>query len=350
MSGAAKMRAVVGEALGAPENYHLVEVPVPEPGAGQVQIAVAVAGMGYVDALVSRGLYQVKPPVPYRPGLELAGTVTAVGEGVDSFAIGDRVAASGFGGALAEFAVVPAQAAHHLPEHLDLRAAAGFVINYVTAWHGLLDRGQLQAGETVLVLGAAGGVGIAAVQVARLAGARVIAGASTAEKRAYAEAHGAHESLDYTREDWRKLLKAQTDGRGVDVIFDPVGGDLLEPAFRSLAWRGRHLVVGFTGGDIPALPVNLALLKGSALIGVDYRQFGSVFEPDAAANIRERLFEAVNRGDLTPPVGKAFAFEDFRAAMHLAGVRDGVGKTVVIIGDSNFTTTSGPAPANAGST
>ena len=325
------MRAVVGQTLGAPENYHLVDVPRPEPGPGQVQIAVEVAGMGYVDALVARGRYQVKPPVPYNPGLEIAGTVSALGDGVDSLAVGDRVAASGFGGGLAEFSVVPVAAAHRLPERLDLKAAAGFVINYVTAWHGLLDRGQLQAGETVLVLGAAGGVGIAAVQVARLAGARVIAGASTAGKRTYAEAHGAHESLDYTVEDWRKSLKDMTNGRGVDVVFDPVGGELTEPAFRSLAWRGRHLVVGFTGGEIPALPVNLALLKGSALIGVDYRQFGSVYEPDAATAIREHLFDAVNRGDLEPPVGEAFAFEAFRQAMHLAGARDGVGKTVVIV-------------------
>ena len=271
-------------------------------------------------------------PSPTVPGLEIAGTISAAGDGVEAFAVGDRVAGSGFGGGLAEYAVLPEQRRPPDSGHgLDFKAAAGFVINYTTAWHGLLDRGQLRAGETVLVLGAAGGVGIAAVQVARLAGARVIAGASTAEKRAYAQAHGAHESLDYTVDDWRKTLKAQTDGRGVDVIFDPVAGELLEPAFRSLAWRGRHLVVGFTGGDIPALPVNLALLKGSALIGVDYRQFGSVYEPAAAADIRQQLFETVTRGDLTPPVGEAFAFEDFRNAMQQAGERDGVGKTVVLV-------------------
>jgi NADPH2:quinone reductase len=325
------MKAVIGEKLGPPENYRLVEIDVPEPGDGQVQIAVEVAGMGYVDALISRGLYQVKPPTPYSPGLEIAGKVSAVGSGVSSVQVGDTVAASGFGGGLAEFAVLPEAAVHPVPEELDLRAAAGFVINYTTAWHGLLDRGQLEPGETVLVLGAPGGVGIAAVQVARLAGARVIAGASTPEKRAYAEQHGAHESLDYSQENWRAALKAQTGGRGVDVVFDPVGGNLLEPAFRSLAWRGRHLVVGFAGGDIPALPVNLALLKGSALIGVDYRQFGSVFEADAAAHIREQLFNAVRRGDLDPPTGTSFAFDNFREAMALAAARDGIGKTVVTI-------------------
>jgi NADPH2:quinone reductase len=327
------MKAVIGESLGPPECYQLTEIDRPEPGRGQVQIAVETAGMGYVDALVSRGLYQVKPPVPYCPGLELAGTVSAVGDAVDSLKVGDRVAASTFGGALAEYAVVHEAGVQVIPECLDPRAAAGFLINYTTAWHGLLDRGSLQTGETVLVLGAAGGVGIAAVQVARLAGARVIAAASTPEKRAYAAAHGAHESIDYTQPDWRTTLKTRTDGRGVDVIFDPVAGDLLEPAFRSLAWRGRHLVVGFTGGDIPALPVNLALLKGSALIGVDYRQFGSVFEPAAAGHIREQLFEAVNRGDLTPPVGASFPLADFREAMTLASARDGVGKTIVLVRD-----------------
>lgn len=306
---------------------------MPEPGPGQLQIKIQISGMGYVDGLVSRGLYQVKPSVPYCPGLEMAGTVSQLGAGVTGFSLGQRVSASGFGGGLAEYAVVDAAAAQAVPDNLDIRVAAGFLINYITAWHGLLDRGALQAGEVVLVLGAAGGVGIAAVQVARLAGARVIAGASTPAKRDFALAHGAHEVLDYSQAEWRKELKQRTDGRGIDVVFDPVAGDLLEPAFRSLGWRGRHLVVGFAGGEIPALPVNLALLKGSALIGVDYRQFGSVYEPDASAAIREQLFAAVQRGDLQPPLGATFAFEDYRAAMDLAAHRDGVGKTVVQIAE-----------------
>ncbi|MGE0622007.1 MAG: NADPH:quinone oxidoreductase family protein [Pseudomonadales bacterium] len=328
-----RMRAVIGAELGPPEHYELLETDVPEPGPGEVLVRVRVSGMGYVDGLVSRGLYQVKPTVPYCPGLEYAGTVAAVGERVTDVAIGDTVAVSAFGGGLAEYAVAPSAAVARLPATFDPGVAAGFIVNYTTAWHGLIDRAGLQPGETVLVLGAAGGTGIAAVQVARLAGARVIAGASTETKRAFALAHGAHEGLDYSREDWRSTLKSLTDGRGVDVVYDPVGGDLLEPAFRSLAWRGRHLVIGFAGGRIPALPVNLALLKGSALVGVDYRQFGSVFEREAAARIHLQLFDAVARGDLKPPRGTSFPLDRFRDAMALAASRDGLGKTTVEIPD-----------------
>ena len=325
------MRAVLADELGGPECYSLRDVPAPEPKAGEVQIAVHAAGMGYVDALVAAGRYQVKPPVPFCPGMELAGTISALGDGVRAFSVGDAVVASGFGGALADYAVRPAAAVHAMPPELSFTMAAGFLTNYLTAWHGLLDRGGLRAGETVLVLGAAGGTGIAAIQVARLAGARVLAGASTPEKRAYAQEYGAHDVLDYTEAEWRKTLKAMTDGRGVDVVFDPVGGDLLEPAFRSLAWRGRHLVIGFAGGPIPALPVNLALLKGAALIGVDLRQFANVFEPAAAQLGREHLFAAVQRGDLSPPVGARFPLEAFADAMRLAASREGFGKTVVTV-------------------
>jgi NADPH2:quinone reductase len=296
-----------------------------------------VTGLGYVDALVARGQYQVKPPVPYCPGMEIAGTVAALGAGVEGFDVGDLIAASTFGGGLAEFAVVPAAAACRIPEQLDPRAAAGFLVNYTTAWHALIDRAQLRPGETVLVLGAAGGTGIAAVQVARLAGARVIAGASTPEKRRFALRHGASETLDYSEPEWRTTLKAMTGGRGIDVVFDPVGGDLLEPAFRSLAWRGRHLVIGFAGGPIPALPVNLALLKGASLVGVDLRQFSSVHEARAAADVRTRLLEAVRRGDLHPAVGAAFPFDRFREAMATAASREGLGKTVVEIGTARET-------------
>lgn len=325
------MRAVVGTELGGPEAYELTEVPRRAPEAGEVEIAIEVAGMGYVDALIASGGYQVKPPPPYCPSLEFAGRIARLGEGVADLEVGQRVAAAAFGGGLAEYAAVPAASAAAIPDALDAGAAAGFITNYMTAWHGLVDRAGLRSGETVLVLGAAGGVGVAAVQVARLAGARVIAGASTEEKRRWALEQGAHDAVDYMDPEWRKALKILTGGRGVDVVFDPVGGDLLEPAFRSLAWRGRHLVVGFTGGPIPALPVNLALLKGAALMGVDLRQFQSVHEARAAAGMRERLFAAVARGDLQPPVGARYAFEDFRAAMAQALSRDGLGKTVVAI-------------------
>ena len=324
-----RMQAVIGDRLGPPDCYRMVEAPVPTLSERDILVEVHACGMGYVDALVSRGAYQVKPDPPYCPGLEFAGRVAAVGNAVTRMRVGDRVSASAFGGGLAEYVAVPEGNACIIPERLADEAAAGFIVNYSTAWHGLLDRGQLRAGETVLVLGAAGGTGSAAVQVARLRGARVIAGASTEQKRTYALQHGAHQTVDYTQPDWRAALKELTDGRGVDVVFDPVGGELLEPAFRSLAWRGRHLVIGFAGGPIPALPVNLALLKGSALIGVDYRQFGSVYEQAQAVEVRERLFDAVERGDLTPPLGTSFAFTAFRDAMQLAASRDGVGKTTV---------------------
>ena len=324
------MKAVVGQELGDADNYELIDVETPEPRKHEVQIKIQVAGMGYVDALISRGLYQVKPAPPYTPGLEFAGTVSAIGDDVTSVNVGDRVCASGFGGGLAEYAAVPETAVVTVPPALELSAAAGFIVNYSTAWHGLIDRASLEAGETVLVLGAAGGVGIAAVQVARLAGARVIAGASTQDKREYALANGAHEAIDYSNDDWRSDLKALTDGKGVDVVFDPVAGSLMETAFRSLAWRGRHLIVGFAGGAIPSLPVNLSLMKGAALIGVDSRQH-SEFEPESSLAIRRQLFAAVARGDLTPPIGPAFPFEDFRDAMNLAASRDGLGKPIVTV-------------------
>jgi len=325
------MQAVIGNSLGQPEHYTLVTVPVPTPGPRDVQIRISVSGMGYVDALVSRGLYQVKPDVPYCPGLEFAGTVTEVGDQVTGLSLGDQVAASAFGGGLAEYGVVPAKSVVKIPAAFDVRAAAGFIVNYTTAHHGLLDRAQLQPEDIVLVLGAAGGTGIAAIQIARMAGARVIAGASTQVKRDYAMQHGATDCIDYTVPDWRKNLKAMTNGHGVDVVFDPVGGDLMEPAFRSLAWRGRHLVVGFVGGPIPALPINLALLKGSALIGVDFRQFSSVYEPEPAVRVREALFDAVESGALTLPIGTSFALAEFAQAMDLAASRDGLGKTIVEI-------------------
>ena len=327
----AAMQAVVGEALGDPSQYQLTTVPRPEPGPGELLIEIEVAGLGYVDALIAAGRYQVKPTPPYCPGLEFSGRVAALGPDVSGFAVGDPVAASAFGGGLAEYAVVPAPSATILPSTFDLTAAAGFIVNYTTAWHALLDRGALRAGETLLVLGAAGGTGLAAIQVGRLAGARVIAAASTAEKRSFAQAHGAHDTLDYTQPEWRKTLKAMTGGKGVDVVFDPVGGDLLEPAFRSLAWRGRYLVIGFTGGPIPSLPVNLALLKGSSLVGVDYRQFGSVHEPDGAEAAQRELFAAADRGDLKPVSGTCFPLTEFREAMQLAASRDGCGKTCVRI-------------------
>jgi NADPH2:quinone reductase len=322
------MRCVRGAALDALSDYAIVEAEAPVPGPGQVQVRVAACGLGYVDVLVALGGYQVKPPLPHTPGQEIAGTVSALGSGVAGLAVGDRVLAAVAGG-LAEYAVTPRDNVYRIPDGLAFAEASALRLNYLTALHGLRDRADLRPGERLLVLGAAGGVGIAAVQLGKLMGAEVIAVASTGEKRAYAATHGADRVLDSTPEGWRDRLKAACGGGGPDVVFDPLCGPLFEPAFRSLAWRGRHLVVGFVGG-MPSLRVNLPLMKGAALVGVDVRQF-ALFERDKASAGIEELIAWAGEGRLVPAVGRRFAFADFAAAMEHAHGGRGLGKTVVEI-------------------
>jgi NADPH2:quinone reductase len=296
-------------------------------GPGLVRIKVAACGVGYVDALVSLGRYQVKPPLPHVPGGEIAGTVDARGDGVTNLAVGDRVLAQ-VGGGFAEYALAHARSVVRIPAAMSFAQASGFRVNYLTALHGLRDRAALQAGEQLLVTGAAGGVGMAAVQVGRLMGARMIAAASTEEKRAFAIANGADIAVDTAPEGWRDRLKAAAGGKGVDVVFDPTCGPLFELAFRSLGWRGRHLVVGFAGGPIPALPANLPLMKGAAMLGVDVRQFLQ-FEPQSAAAHLSELLGWVADGRLIPPVGRAFTFDQAREALSFALTGAGLGKTVL---------------------
>ena len=326
------MRKVEAQTLESIADYRLVEAAVPAPGPKEVVIEIAACGVGYVDALVSLGRYQVKPPLPHTPGQEAGGWIAAVGAEVEGLAVGDRVMATVRGG-FAEFAVAPAASAVKLPDAMSFGQAAGFRINHLTALHGLRDRAGLQAGERLLVLGAAGGVGMAAVQVGKQLGATVIAAASTEDKRAFALAHGADVAIDTAPEGWRERLKAAGDGRGPDVVFDPVCGPLFEPAFRSLNWGGRHLVVGFAGGPIPALPANLTLMKGAALVGVDVRQF-LLFEAERAAAQLSELMAWVADGMLTPPVGRSFAFEDYAAALEFALSGQGAGKTVLTLADA----------------
>lgn len=321
------MRIVEAKILDSIDDYQLKEAPVPKPEANQVVIEIAACGVGYVDALVSLGRYQVKPPVPHTPGQEVGGWVSRVGEGVKGFTPGDRVLAQVRGG-FAEFASCPATAVMKIPDSMTFGQAAAFRINHITALHGLRDRAQIQPGERLLVTGAAGGVGMAAVQVGKRLGATVIAAASTEEKRSFALAHGADLALDTDADGWRDRLKQACGGSGPDVIFDPVCGPLFEPAFRSLAWRGRHLVVGFAGGPIPALPANLTLMKGAALAGVDVRQF-LLFEAERAASQCVELLRWVEEGSLAPPIGRAFALEDFAAALEYALSGKGVGKTIL---------------------
>jgi len=321
------MRKVQATTLASLEDYRLVETAVPPLRPGEILVRVAACGVGYVDALVALGRYQVKPPLPHTPGQEASGWVEALGDGVTGLAPGDRVMATVAGG-FAEFATAPARSVLRLPEPMTFAQAAGFRVNYLTALHGLRDRGAVKAGETVVVLGAAGGLGAAALQVAKLMGARVIAAASSPEKRDLCRRLGADETLETDPQGWRDRLEAACDGKGPDVVFDPVCGPLFEPSFRSLRWGGRHLVLGFVGGPIPALPVNLPLMKGAALVGVDVRQF-MVFEPERAAAQLAELLGWVGEGRLEPPVGSTFALENFGEALTFALSGRGAGKTIL---------------------
>jgi NADPH2:quinone reductase len=326
------MRAVVGRELGPAEHYDLVEIPRPEPKHGEVCVKVHAVGVGYVDALVAAGRYQVRPPTPFPPGMEFSGTIERLGAGVESCSVGDAVMTNAMGGGMAEFVVVGANAISPIPTGLSFEQAAGFRTNYMTAYHALVDRASLRKGDAVLVLGASGGVGAAAVDVANALGAHVIAACSTKAKRDFALSHGARQVIDYTDANWRDELKKLT--AGVDIVFDPVGGEFLEPAFRSLKWKGRHLVIGFAGGPIPALRANLALLKGGALVGVDIRQFLAL-EPDRAKANDKALCGLIAQHLINPAVGRVFAFESFREALTYALAREGVGKTVLrVLGDS----------------
>lgn len=327
------MKIVQADEIGSVDNYRIVEVDTPSLDEGKVLIKIVACGMGYVDALIALGGYQVKPPAPFTPGQEISGVVVEVGEGVTNVEAGDRVMASAFGGGLAEYAAVPAKAVYKIPDAMSHAQAAILNINYLTAMHGLKDRANLQPGERLLVFGAAGGVGTAAIQVGQLLGAEVIAVASTAEKRAFAEQQGAGATLDVTPEGWRDKLKAICEGKGPDVVFDPVCGDLFEPAFRSVPWRGRYLVVGFASGPIPKLAANLPLVKGTALIGVDVRQF-LLYEQKLARNHLNQLFSWIKTGKLTPPIGQRFPFNDFANAMQHATSGKGIGKAVVEIAES----------------
>ena len=323
------MRVIQSDRLDSLDHYAEVENPVPNPAAGEVLIRVAACGVGFVDALVALNRYQVKPPLPHIPGGEVAGRVEALGSATDDIAAGDRVIAQVRGG-FADYALASAASVNRIPDNMSFAQAAGFRINYLTALHGLRDRAHLAPGERLLVIGAAGGVGLAAVQIGHILGAKVIAVASSPEKRVLTARHGASVTLDREVDGWRERLKAAVGG-GIDVVFDPVCGPLFQPAFRSLNWGGRHLVVGFASGDIPALPANLPLMKGAALVGVDVRQFAQVFE---AANARAQLGELldwVRLGKLEPPVGRIFAFEQFREALNFAFSGQGVAKTVLAV-------------------
>jgi NADPH:quinone reductase len=328
------MRAVVVEAYDRIENITIKDVPKPELAPGTVRVRVQAAAVGFVDGLKVQGLYQTKDPLPFTPGSEFAGIVDEVGPGVDGFAPGTPVIGMVRNGGLAEYVCAPATELFVTPSGIAPEIGASFFANYLTALYALRARAKLRSGETLLVLGAAGGVGIAAVQIGKLLGAHVIAAASTEEKRQFAIKFGADAGLDYTREGWRDELKELTGGHGADVIYDPVGGDLSLQAFRSIAWDGRHLVIGFASGTIPALKFNLPLLKGGALLGVDLAQIGRR-EPELRHQLIAQLFSWLSDKTLVPVVGRVFAFEQFHEAFAAMTTRSALGKMVVRIAETS---------------
>lgn len=323
------MRAVMARAFGGPETFVIETAEVPSVGPGEVRVAIRAVGISFVDSLIARGEYQVRPTIPFTPGSEFAGTILAVGPGVADWATGDRVCGSRLTGALSEEAVVPASTLWRLPPGMDLDEAAIFQVSYATAYHALIQRGGLKAGETVLVLGASGAVGGAAVQIATALGARVIAAVSPAKASAALE-DGAVAIVDPALGDWRQTLKALAP-TGVDIVVDPIGGATTEQAFRSLAWNGRHMVIGFASGERPSLPVHLSLLKGAALVGVDIRTFGDKEPATRKANY-EALSALQANGKLRPRIAGRFAFEAFREAFEASTARGASGRIVVTLG------------------
>ena len=322
------MRRHVLRDLGSPAALTMEEARIPVPGKDEVRVQISATALGYVDALIARGRYQIRPELPSVPGGEISGVIDAVGADVDGFVAGDRVAAWLFAGGLAEYAIVPAAVLIRLPAGLEPACAAGMLVDYLTAHYALFARGGLQPGETVLVLGAAGGVGSAAVQLAARAGAYVIGSASSASKRDHAKAMGAHECIDTEAADWRDQLRQAVPGSGLDIVVDPVGGSKTEPAFRSLKKGGRHLVVGFASGEIPSLPINLALVKSASLIGVDVRHLVETDLPQAKMTW-EWLFASGANGTLRSPTLDSWNFEDAGGALCRLEARDRVGKIIV---------------------
>ena len=324
------MRALLCTTLGPASQLSVQEVEDPVPGTGEVVIDVEAAGINFPDTLIIEGKYQTKPELPFSPGGEAAGTVAAVGAGVTGVMPGDRVIALSSHGAFAEKWKVPATAVGPVPAGLDMTHAAAFGLTYGTSYHALKDRARLQAGETLLVLGAAGGVGSAAVELGKALGARVIAAASTSEKLEWASELGADETIDYSTEDLREAIRARTGGRGVDVVYDPVGGAYTEAAFRSTAWNGRLLVIGFAAGDIPSIPANLALLKGASIVGVFWGRSMSE-EPALHRSNFADLARMIDDGTIRPRVSEEFELDEYEDAFSVFTERTVKGKAVFLI-------------------
>ncbi len=325
------MRAVRCVELGPADRLQLQDVPDPTPGPGEVVIDVQAAALNFPDTLIIQGKYQFQPDVPFTPGGEAAGVVAAVGDGVSDVTVGSRVLSVGIHGAFAEKWVVPASGLMPMPERLTYVEAAAFGLTYGTSYYALKQRAQLQPGETLLVLGAAGGVGASAVEIGKAMGATVIAAASTREKLAFASEMGADHTINYLDGDLRARIDELTDGRGVDVVYDPVGGDYSEPALRSMAWNGRFLVIGFAAGAIPSIRLNLALLKGVSIVGVFWGSWVGK-DPAASAENFAELFEMVASHQLHPRVTDVFPLAEYEAAYNALTGRRARGKVVLEVG------------------
>lgn len=327
------MRAVLCNGWGEPESLALGEIEAPEPAPGEVLVAVEAAGVNFADILMVAGQYQEKPPFPFSPGLEVAGRVAAVGDGVERVAPGARVLALPDWGGYAERARARESDVFALPDEMDAVTAAGFPITYGTAHGALVWRAALQAGETLLVHGAAGGVGLAAVEVGKALGAKVIATAGGPDKLAVAEAHGADHLIDYRREDIRDRVKALTDGRGADVVFDPVGGEVFEASLRAVAWGARLVVIGFAAGKVPQIPANILLVKNLAATGLYWGSYRK-HAPDLVARQFADLFDWYRAGKLKPHVSHRLSLERAAEAMDLLSRRKSTGKVVLTTTDA----------------
>jgi NADPH2:quinone reductase len=323
------MKAVLCKEWGPAESLVVEDVPARDPGPGEVRVRVKAAGVNFPDVLIIQKKYQMQPALPFSPGSEAAGEVVAVGEGVTHVKSGDAVMAYAGVGCFAEEVVAPADKVMKIPAGVSYEVAAAFTLTYGTSWHAIRDRAALQPGETMLVLGAAGGVGLSAIEIGKAIGARVIAAASTDEKLAVCREHGADATINYEKEDLREAIKRETQGKGPDVIYDPVGGKFAEPAFRSIGWRGRYLVIGFAAGQIPSIPLNLALLKGASIVGVFWGDF-TRREPQANLAGMKEMMGWLNAGKLRPHISGRYRLDEVTRALNDMSARKVTGKILIV--------------------
>jgi NADPH2:quinone reductase len=322
------MRAVVLRSYGPPPQLGVEEVPPPQLKPGHVKLRVRTVGFGFPDALMVAGKYQVKPETPFTPGAEVAGVIAEVAPDVTNVKPGDRVLAMAGQGGLADECIASAAALIPLPRSMSMAAAAGFLVNYGTTYHALVQRGNVKPGDTLLVLGAAGGVGLTAIEIGKALGARVLAGASTDEKLALAKQHGADAVFNYTTESIKAKVMEFTADRGIDLVYDPVGADFAEQCVRSMARNGRYLIIGFAGGKIPAIPLNLPLLKGCSLVGVFWGAH-TRYEPEVHAANLQALFKLFHEGKIRPHVTEMEGLERFTEALDVLNGRRATGKVVI---------------------